>query len=181
MSAPLEIHSYRRPSRGTARLRRILLAGGLAGVLDLAAAIVQGAMRGASPERILQSIASGILGRAAFDGGAMTVLLGIEAHFAIALTAATVYLFAAERWPDLAVRWVLWSGVYGVLVWAVMNLMVVPLSAAPFRFQFSVRNVVVGWVIHVVCVGWVIGFVARRSVTAVNTGTQGTRGSGAPR
>ncbi len=87
MSAPLEIHGYRRPSRGTARLRRILLAGGLAGVLDLAAAIVQGAMRGASPERILQSIASGILGRAAFDGGAMTVLLGIEAHFAIALTA----------------------------------------------------------------------------------------------
>ncbi|MCC7002757.1 MAG: hypothetical protein IT357_11430 [Gemmatimonadaceae bacterium] len=181
MSAPLEIHSYRRPSRGTARLRRILLAGGLAGVLDLAAAIVQGAIRGTAPERILQSIASGILGRDAFDGGGMTVLLGLELHFFIALSAATVYLVAAERWTVLAERWVLWSGVYGVLVWAVMNLVVLPLSAAPFRFQFSVAAVMVAWTIHVVCVGWVIGFVARRSVTAFTTGTQGTQGSGAPR
>jgi uncharacterized membrane protein YagU involved in acid resistance len=174
MSAPLEIHSYRRPSRGTARLRRILLAGGLAGVLDLAAAVVQGAMRGTSPERILQSIASGILGRAAFDGGAMTVLLGLEVHFAIALSAAAIYIFAAERWTALAERWVLWGGVYGVLVWAVMNMVVLPLSVAPFRFQFSFAAVMVAWTIHVVCVGWVIGFVARRSV--FTTGTQGTQG-----
>jgi uncharacterized membrane protein YagU involved in acid resistance len=176
MSSPLEIHSYRRPSRGAARLRRVLLAGGLAGVLDLAAAIVRGAMGGTAPERILQSIASGILGRAAYEGGAMTALLGLEAHFAIAITAAAVYLIAAERWTVLAERWVLWSGVYGVLVWAVMNLVVIPLSAAPFRFRFSVEALLVGWTIHVVCVGWAIGFVARRSGTAFTTGTQGAQG-----
>lgn len=58
-------------SRAAMPWGRALLVGTLAvGVLDILDAIVFFALRGAQPIRILQSIAAGLLGRAAFAGGA---------------------------------------------------------------------------------------------------------------
>src|SRR5688500_19816783 len=81
---------------------KALLYGTLAvGVLDILDAIVFFGLRGAQPIRILQSIAAGLLGRAAFAGGWRTAALGLALHFFIAFIVVLVYMLAARRLPAL--------------------------------------------------------------------------------
>jgi len=64
----------------------ILLAWLLAGTLDITAAFVYYVGSSATgAERLLQGIASGVLGAAAFTGGAATAVLGLLLHYLIAL------------------------------------------------------------------------------------------------
>jgi hypothetical protein len=66
----------------------ILWGGLVAGILDISDAIVTWGMRGVPAGRILQSVASGLLGRASYEGGWATVALGTFLHFFIATGAA---------------------------------------------------------------------------------------------
>jgi hypothetical protein len=80
---------------------RAVLTGGLAaGALDIIAAWIVYGLRGVAPTRTLQSIASGILGVAAFQGGVATAAFGLALHFVIATTAAAVYSLASRGIPD---------------------------------------------------------------------------------
>ncbi len=110
---------------------RALAAGTLAvGVLDILDAFIFFGLRGAKPIGILQSIASGVLGRAAYQGGMRTAMLGLFLHFVIAFGVVAVYLVATRIIPALNRRPVVYGVIYGVAVYAVMNLIVIPMSAA---------------------------------------------------
>lgn len=110
---------------------KALLLGTLAvGLLDITDAFVFFGLRGVPPVRILQSIASGLLGRDAFTGGAATATLGGVLHFFIAFCVVGVYLLASRRFEALARRPLLYGPLYGLAVHAVMYLIVIPLSAA---------------------------------------------------
>ncbi len=50
-------------------------------------------------------------------------------HFAISLVVATIYILASRRIAVLRTQWVLVGLLYGAAVWAVMNLVVLPLTA----------------------------------------------------
>ena len=139
----------------------ILTGGLIAGVLDITAAIVIHAFRGVAPIRILQSVASGLLGPAAFTGGGKTAALGLALHFLIATTAAAVYFLASRKLPALVRSPQLWGSLYGVAVWAFMSFVVLPLSAVrkqPFDTEMALILVAV----HIVCVGLPIAFATRR-------------------
>lgn len=110
--------------------RAILLGGLVVGVLDGLDAVVFFGLRGVAPIRVFQHIASGALGRAAFTGGLKTALLGVAFHFVIATAIVAMY-YAMSRTIGLLTRQpVAWGIAYGVLVYAFMNLVVLPLSAA---------------------------------------------------
>lgn len=108
--------------------------------------------------RFFQSIARGLLGSAAFDGGAATVALGAGFHFAIGCGWAVVYWIALRRWPRLRARVATRGGalaaglVFGAVIWLGMDLVVLPLSAAPavpvlstrFLLQLAAHVLVVG-------------------------------------
>jgi len=108
------------------------------GVLDITAALVVYGYLGAKPIRLLQGIASGLLGPKAFDGGLATALLGLLCHFFIAFGAATVYSVASRAIRPL-IQYAVVSGVlYGVAVYFFMNRIVLPLSCcrqAPFSHE----------------------------------------------
>jgi hypothetical protein len=143
-------------------VRAVAAAGLLAGTLDLLAAFVIYGPLGVSPVRILDSIASGLLGRAAFQGGASAAALGFVLQFVIATTAAIVYYVASLRLPMLVRRPVVWGSLYGVVVYVVMNFIVVPLSAVPRGpFNWSLAPVIV--LVHMVCVGVPIAWVLASS------------------
>jgi hypothetical protein len=110
----------------------ILLAGGTVAVLDgILACTFWALYSGATPVRIFQSISAGLLGRAAFEGGLPTALLGLVLHIFIACSMAAAYGLVAQKWTAL-LEWPVWlSGLaYGLVLYGVMHLVVLPLSQA---------------------------------------------------
>jgi len=144
-------------------LGAIVRGGSLCGALDITAAfVVYGGLYGVSPVLILQGIASGILGRRAFDGGYAVALLGLVLHFFIAFTAAFVYV-QLSRWVSLLVQHAYVAGpLYGVAVYFFMAYIVVPLSAHSKGGAFSFKGMIIGVVIHIFCVGLPISLTTRR-------------------
>ena len=105
------------------------------------------------PVRILQNIAAGLLGRRAFFGGGGTAALGVLLHYAIMGAMVSVYVRASRRRSALVVRPWRYGSLYGLALFVVMNLVVVPLSAAPKA------PVVPSWIVSSVVVHLVIGLV----------------------
>lgn len=118
----------------------ILLGGLAAGALDiLYAFVVYGPLSyGVAPERVLQSVAAGLIGRDASRAGGMeTAALGLGLHFLIATLMAAVYVLLATRVAMLTRQAVLWGLVYGLILYVAMNYVVVPLSAAGANGHFA--------------------------------------------
>ncbi len=140
--------------------KAILIGGGIAGVCDILYAIVYSWLtRGTAPARILQSVASGLLGKAAFEGGWPVAALGLLLHFFIAFSFALIFYLAARKFPVL-VSHAVWSGlIYGLLIFWVMRLVVVPLSAAPFTLSNSPLELF----FHMFTVGLPIALMVKRA------------------
>jgi hypothetical protein len=129
-----------------------ILAGTLAvGSLDALDALIFFGLRGATPSRIFQSIASGVLGPAAYRGGMGSALLGVALHFFIAVCVVLTFYVAARALPVLVRHWVIAGLLYGLVVYAVMNYGVVPLAIG--RGAFSLPVFINGVLIHAFGVG----------------------------
>ncbi len=140
-----------------------ILGGGLtAAVLDITYAFVFFGLRGASPVKILHSVASGVLGKAAHQGGAATAALGAVLHVAIAVVMAAVYVGASSRLPALNRRPWLWGPLYGVGCYLVMNYIVLLLRFGP-RPVPPLEVLVGGLAIHMFGVGLPIALFAARA------------------
>jgi hypothetical protein len=142
-------------------VRAILLGGLIAGVLDLIFAFIWYGPRGVSPMRIMQSIASGLLGMGAYDGGVATAALGVALHFLILIVAAAIYYSASRRLELLREQPVIAGLLFGIAIWIVMNLVVVPLSAFPHEVTRTFASSLPHIVAHMVLVGLPIGLAAR--------------------
>ena len=139
--------------------RALLIGTVVVGTLDILDAILFFGWRGVPPVWIFQSIASGLLGRAAFAGGIPTAVLGAALHYFIAFSIVAVFLYASRRLPAL-VRAPIVSGIlYGIAAYFVMQYVVIPLSAAGTgRFSWPVfAN---GILIHMFGVGLPASLVA---------------------
>jgi hypothetical protein len=113
-------------------VRTVLLAGAAAATLDLMFAFTfYGVTAGASPVRILQSIASGAFGMASFGGGIATAAFGLAAHYFILIVAASVYYRASLRLFALRNHVVAGGLLFGMAIYGAMHYIVLPLSAAP--------------------------------------------------
>jgi hypothetical protein len=138
-----------------------IVGGGLVvGTLDALDAIVFFGRRGATPRRIFQSIASGVLGRSAFDGDRSAEWLGLALHYLIALLIVVVFYLISRRVPVLTRRPVLCGVLYGVCVYFTMTYVVVPLSAA-VQAPFSLPVFANGILIHMFGVGLPAALFAR--------------------
>jgi hypothetical protein len=117
---------------GSARLwKPIAVAALIAGIVDLVYASIHiGSYYQMTPMQIFQSIARGLLGPAAMDGGWATAILGVALEFTLTLIMATIYFLAATRLSDLRRYWWLLGPCYGIVVMVVMYTVVLPLSAA---------------------------------------------------
>jgi len=107
----------------------ILSATLVAGTLDILAAFLVYAviLEKTSPARILMSIASGVFGKAAYSGGTPMVITGLLLHFLIAFIFSTFYYLIYPGLPFLRRRKLLGGILYGILIWLVMNLGVLPI------------------------------------------------------
>ena len=143
-------------------VKGILWGGALAGVLDLTYAFVMSGLRGRTPLAVLRSVASGLLGESAAQGGAGVAALGAFLHFVVAFGAAAVYFLASRRLRFLVQHAVVSGILFGIAVYAFMNLVVIPLSAFPFNVSYPLRVLVPGLLAHMFLVGLPISLSVRR-------------------
>ena len=108
-------------------LRAIVTAWLVVGVLDITSAFVIATIKGTGSIRMLQGIASGLLGRPSFDGGLLTAGLGLAIHFFIALAVVSAFYIASQK-INLLVRQPVLSGfLYGIAVYLFMYWIVIRL------------------------------------------------------
>src|SRR5215467_13042906 len=96
-------------------LQPIFWGGLIAGTLDICAAFLTAWLRaGIGPVRLLQFVASGLLGSAAAEGGVKTAAIGLGLHFLIATIWAIVFYLASRKWLFLIERPVMYGLLYGI-------------------------------------------------------------------
>jgi hypothetical protein len=145
---------------GASGKRNALLAiaagGGIAGIIDLLQACILFGWD------IPLVIAGGLLGRQAFQGGSGTYVLGVGLHFFIACSAAAVYYGASRKLVFLKEHPLVCGLFFGAAVEDVMRFIVLPLSALHSKGPYTLKELILGLIVHMVVVGLPISFSVRR-------------------
>ena len=136
----------------------ILLTGLLAGTLDAIAAIVVYKAKAAS---MFKFIASGAFGKEAFTGGDGMIGVGVLFHFLIALSWTILYFVFHSRLGLAKQNIFIVIVAYGIFIWLVMNLVVLPSSNIPQR-PIDAAGAIKGIVILILTVALPIVLAARR-------------------
>ena len=112
---------------------------------------------------VWQYIASGILGNAAFEGGIITALLGVLIHLIISFVVAGVFILSAARILLVRRYPIAGSLLYGFGAFIVMNLIVLPLSAAPPLPVPTIPQTIESVIEHILAIGLPLGILVRRN------------------
>jgi Na+/alanine symporter len=112
--------------------------------------------------RVPLVIAAGLLGRQAFQGGVGTYVLGVFLHFFIAFSAAAIYYAASRRLRFMTEHPLVCGLIFGAAVEEVMNIIVLPLSALHARGPYTLHDLILGLLVHMVVVGLPISYSVRR-------------------
>jgi len=142
----------------------VLVGGCIGGLLDIVFAISWAGFNGVAPARLLQTVASGLLGNSAFEGGIPIAFLGLALHFGMSLLWASVFLMLARRSPKITLHPVVSGVLFGVIVFFVMRLIVLPLSAFPGPVSFKLLSTVLDLLSHTFLFGLPIALAARKAL-----------------
>ena len=107
----------------------IFLSGLVAGTLDILAAIFVYViiLEKTTAIKILQSIASGVFKKEAYTEGAQMAWYGLVIHYLIAFIFAWFYFIIYPYLPFLKKSTIISGFAYGIFVWIIMNLIVLPI------------------------------------------------------
>jgi hypothetical protein len=153
MSASANLASVTDSPLQSRLLLPILAGGAVAGALDITGAFITIGWG------VCRNIAAGILGPAAKHGGIGTWFLGLFLHFFIAVTIAAIYCLSSRRLLFLREYFFVCGLFYGIAVWLVMNLVVLPLSAKHLRGPFELHAMIQGILVHMFLIGLPIAFI----------------------
>jgi uncharacterized membrane protein YagU involved in acid resistance len=120
-------------SVGKSALKTILFIGLVAGTFDILAAFISTyASKNVPPIIVLQYIASGWFGKeAAFSGGAAMAMYGLLFHYLIAITWTLIFFLVYPYVTVLAKHKIIAGLCYGIVVWIMMNVVIIPLTNVP--------------------------------------------------
>ncbi|HEY1870235.1 MAG TPA: hypothetical protein VGG71_04210 [Chitinophagaceae bacterium] len=156
-------------TRSSGAAKSFFLAGLVAGTLDILGAITVYVviMKRLTTVRLLQGIARGALGKSAFTGGTATALAGLGFHFLIAFTWAGFYVLIFPYIPFLRKQKIIGGLLYGIFVWCVMNLVVLPLlGVAPIPTKWD--GIARGALILMFCIGLPISLIVNKNYILKN-------------
>ena len=143
------------------RNAKILQAGLITGTLDILSAFIYYYIKTGKTNFlvIFQFIASGIFGKDAGTGGTAMILAGLILHYAIAFSFTIFFFWLYPKIKVMSKDRILTAVVYGLFVWTVMNLIVVPLSNTVHR-PFKIDGALINMGILIVCIGLPLSFIA---------------------
>ena len=129
-----------------------LLAGLLAGTLDITAAGIQYFIKtGKNPSGVLRYVASGAFGPDAFSGNSTMLFWGLLFHFMIAITFSFLFFFLINNIPALSKQKILFAIIYGIFMWATVRYLILPFSQIK-PSPFDLKNVVIAVSILIICI-----------------------------
>jgi hypothetical protein len=134
----------------------IFVGGLIAGALDLTSAFITYGWG------VPRAIAGGLLGPTALHGGAGTYVLGVLLHFFIACSAAAVYYAVSRVLGFMTEHAVVCGMFYGIAIFLVMNLVVLPLSALHAKGPYRLAGLIQGLLVHMILIGLPIGLSVKR-------------------
>ena len=142
--------------------KRLLLTVLIAGSLDLLAAYTDIFIRtGRITKRMFQYIAGGALGlQKTLPGGLPVILLGIFFHYFIVFCFTCFFFLLYRKNKFFGLNKYLAALIYGFFIWAVMTLVVLPLSALP-PSTVKVVDALKGGLILSVAIGLPVSLSAR--------------------
>ena len=157
--------------------KAFLLTASLAGSLDAIAAMTQFMFRtnwNDNPLKVWRFVASGVLGQDVMTKNIwMVAVLGLLFHFCIAFSFTLLFYVIYPKLKFLSKNLFLTGMLYGVFVWLVMNLVVVPFSNVTskaklwsthtsFQIPADPTQMIIGILIIMFCVGLPISLLAGR-------------------
>jgi hypothetical protein len=148
----------------------IAKSGFIVGTLDILAAFLYYFIKtGKNPLSVLKFVAGGFFGEKAFRGGNSMYFFGLFLHYLIAFCFTVFFYLVISKLNSLKNLLVLRGLLYGLFVWAIMNVLVVPLSKLPGR-PIDPVNALINILILMVCVGIPLSFLENnyKKINAVN-------------
>ena len=144
----------------SSKIKTILLAGFIAGTLDaLGATIVYCViMKVVTVTQLFHGISSGLFGNTIIGSENTMAVIGLLLHYFIALCFATGYFLVYPHLPFLKRNAFISGLLYGIIVWIIMNLVVLPLSNAHHASP-TWPGFLRGVSILMVCIGLPISFI----------------------
>ena len=121
----------------------ILLTSLIAGTLDGLAAVFILAKGQAA--MVFKYIASAVYGKQAFAGGSEMIWAGVAFHYLIAAIFTILFFVLYDLIPVIRKRAFLIAVIYGIFVWAVMNLLVLPLTQVTntITLEGAIKNILI--------------------------------------
>ena len=141
-------------------IRTIVVAWLTAGILDITSAFVIAGIKGTGSTRMLQGIASGLLGKRSFEGGLVTAGLGLAIHFFIAFTAAALFYLISRKFSFLIEHAIASGLLYGIAVYLFMYWVVIRLVFP--NAHLSLSRDVTAVLVHMFLIGLPISLIVSR-------------------
>lgn len=113
--------------------KRLLITVLIAGTLDILSAYVNVFIKtGHISRKMFQYIAGGLLGlKNSLNGGVPVILLGVFFHYFITFLFTFIFFVLYRKNRFFGINKFVAALLYGIFIWTVMNLIVLPLSALP--------------------------------------------------
>lgn len=147
----------------------IFLSGLIAGTLDILGAtfVYAVVLEKTTAIKILQSIASGIFKKDAYTGGSQMAWYGLGLHYLIAFIFATFYFTIYPYLPFLKKNTIISGFLYGIFVWIVMNLIVLPIVFPVLPEKHLNLPLILSIIILMFCIGLPIAFITKKYYSSV--------------
>lgn len=142
----------------------IFLSGLIVGTLDILAALIiySVILQKTTAIKMLQSIASGIFKIDAYSGGSQMALYGLLLHYLIALIFAWLYITIYPYFKFIKKSPWLSGILYGIFVWIVMNLVVLPIAFPGLPAKHLDFPLILSILILIFCIGIPIALITKK-------------------
>ncbi len=147
-------------------ITKIIKAGLIVGTLDILSAFIYYFIKTGDKNvfTVLNYVASGIFGKEAFSGSNMMIIAGLVLHYSIAFAFTIFFFLLFPKIKAFSKDWILTGILYGIFIWIVMNLIVVPLSNIGSR-PFTLVNALINVIILIVCISLPLSFMTNTFYT----------------
>ena len=138
----------------------VIKAGLIAGTLDICSAFLYSYIkRGTSPTTVLQYLAKFVFGKETITDTTLQSITGLLIHFLIAMGWTILFFILYPRLNFMRINKILTGIVYGLFVWTIMNVVLLPLWSGK-AFVFNPESSTINAIILILAIGMPLSFIA---------------------